>query len=243
MCYTKNSPKGVMSDDIFVKIVNECAAYNVKTIVPFFRGEPFCDQKYLKKLQYIRSKMPGVRLEIASNGTLINSKAAATICSMGINFFSISLDTGDRNLNYEDRLSAENAVNNLSKYKTEEMFLQVSTVDVGQGDYVICEFIDEWKDKVDRVRIFEQHDTGKTNIKKISRSYCRKLDTDIVVYYNGNIGLCCYDWNRPFLEIGNVKVDSILDIWNSDFYNDIRQQHKFNCISDRVCKDCDMWRP
>lgn len=246
MCYTKTCPKGTMSDDLFTKIVNECAVKNVKQIVPFFRGEPFCDQKFLKRLQYIRAKMPEARIELATNGTIIDNGVVGILCNLGIDFISVSMDTGDRNITSEQRERADMAVEILSKSRSEDMFLQVSTVNVGQDAQALNEFYHKWKAKVNQVRVFEQHSIGgkygKGRWEKSGRAYCKKLDTDTVVYFDGTVSLCCYDWNRKPSEIGNVNESALKDIWNNTKYNSIRRQHKELKITDRVCRNCDMWR-
>lgn len=246
MCYTKTCPKGTMSDDLFTKIVNECAVKNVKQIVPFFRGEPFCDQKFLKRLQYIRAKMPEARIELATNGTIIDNGVVGILCNLGIDFISVSMDTGDRNITSEQRERADMAVEILSKSRSEDMFLQVSTVNVGQDAQALNEFYHKWKAKVNQVRVFEQHSIGgkygKGRWEKSGRAYCKKLDTDTVVYFDGTVSLCCYDWDRKSSEIGNVNENTLKDIWNNTKYNSIRRQHKELKITDRVCRNCDMWR-
>lgn len=246
MCYTKTCPKGTMTDDLFTKVVNECAVNNVKQIVPFFRGEPFCDPKFTKRLQYIRARLPEARLEIATNGSMFGRCDIEQICTLEVDFVSISIDTGDRNLTNEQKERVDKAVEILSQRRTNKMFLQVSTVYVGQGAETLDKFYHKWKGKVDRVRVFEQHtiagEYGKTKWSKEGRTYCKKLDTDVVIYFDGTVGLCCYDWDRKLGEIGNANENTLKDIWNNMKYNSIRRQHKEMKITDRMCRNCDMWR-
>jgi len=246
MCYTKSCPKGTMTDEIFTKVVNECAVHKVKTIVPFFRGEPFCDPKFIKRLQYIMAKLPWARIEIASNGTLITMGDVAVLCELDIDFFSISVDTGDRKNHDFLNKNVENVIGCMASYKKDSMFLQVSTVDAGQDMENIRKFNDHWKGIVDKVKVYDQHTIemkyGKTKYKKEGRHYCSKLDTDMVIYFDGTVGLCCYDWDRKPKEIGSVSDSTIERIWNGAKYNSIRRQHRELKITDRVCKNCDMWR-
>lgn len=246
MCYTKTCPKGTMTDDLFTKVVNECAVNNVKQIVPFFRGEPFCDQKFLKRVRYIQAKLPSARIELATNGTMFGCGSIGIFSEFDIDFISVSVDTGDRDITSEQRERADKALELLSKTKPEHMYLQVSTVNVGQDPQILKDFYSKWKDKVDRVRVFEQHTIagkyGKTRGCKDGRAYCKKLDSDMVIYFDGTVSLCCYDWDRKPNEIGNVNESTIKEIWNGTKYNSIRRQHQELKITDRVCRNCDMWR-
>src|SRR4030043_1970519 len=40
----KSVPQGMMSDDLFRKIIDECSKQPVKLILPFFMNEPFTDK-------------------------------------------------------------------------------------------------------------------------------------------------------------------------------------------------------
>ena len=246
MCYTKSCTHGTMLDELFTKIINECAVNKVKTIVPFFRGEPFCDPKFIKRLRYIMAKLPWARIEIASNGTLMSQQDIKIICDLGVDFVSISIDTGDRNLKDSMNERTDKAIWNLIKSKKSDMFLQVSTVDVGTNTERIKEFSKKWMGKVDGIRVFDQHtiseEYGKTRRGKEGRHYCKKLDTDMVIYFDGTVGLCCYDWDRKANEIGSIEESTIKKVWNSKKYNAIRRQHDELKITDRVCRNCDMWR-
>lgn len=246
MCYTKKCKKGEMEDDLFKKLIKECSEYKVNQIVPFFRGEPFCDSHFIERLEYIKKKLPQARIELATNGTMFPKNALEKLCEMKIDFLSFSLDTGDRNTTPNQKERAEKALEILLSKRTNEMFIQVSTVNTGQGEDTLNNFYKKWKDKVNRVRVFEQHTItgkyGKTKIERKGRTYCKKLDTDMVVYFDGTISLCCYDWGRESCEIGNANDSTLKEIWNNTKYDSIRRQHNEGKIVDRVCKDCGMWR-
>jgi radical SAM protein with 4Fe4S-binding SPASM domain len=43
--------------------------------------------------------------------------------------------------------------------------------------------------------------------------------------------------------MGNVKENSIEEIFNNQKYRDLRKQHTSLNIIDKVCKNCDSWYP
>ena len=60
----------------------------------------------------------------------------------------------------------------------------------------------------------------------------------ITILFNGDVILCCDDWNRANI-VGNVKDSSIKKIWNSPALNKIRKQiskKQYNQIA--ACKNC-----
>lgn len=113
-------------------------------------------------------------------------------------------------------------------------------------------FVDFWQGKVDRVRIYIEHSTGMSpgNITQElpvlkNRHACHKLFTDLVIYWNGEVGLCNHDWTRlnGGQPIANVQHSSIAEIWRSDEYTEFRNRHIAGDVTDMVpCNGCDHWK-
>lgn len=60
----------------------------------------------------------------------------------------------------------------------------------------------------------------------------------ITILFNGDVILCCDDWNRANI-VGNIKNSSIKEIWNSPSLNKIRKQilrKQYNQVA--ACKNC-----
>jgi radical SAM protein with 4Fe4S-binding SPASM domain len=130
--------------------------------------------------------------------------------------------------------------------------LQVSTIEIPEYMERQQEFIDFWKQYVDVVRVYYEHDDkGKFRNDEVrkqlekeipERRPCRKIFTDFLIYWNGELALCNYDWNGG-LKGMNVKDKSIYEIWHSDIYENVRKMHNENTFSDTImCKDCQHWR-
>src|ERR1700750_2483405 len=67
--------QGVMSLDLFRKIVDECAALGITHVRVHNYGEPFLDRHLTEKVRYAKSK--GIReVGMISNGSLITDKIA-----------------------------------------------------------------------------------------------------------------------------------------------------------------------
>jgi len=64
----------------------------------------------------------------------------------------------------------------------------------------------------------------------------------MIIYWNGEIALCNYDWHNQ-LSIGDVNIQSMDEIWMSDQYNEIRKMHEENRIKDSlICSKCEHWK-
>lgn len=60
------------------------------------------------------------------------------------------------------------------------------------------------------------------------------------VLFNGDVILCCHDWNRATV-VGNARTSSLREIWNSDRMNEIRQlilRKRYQQINS--CRECSL---
>ncbi|UCH50880.1 MAG: SPASM domain-containing protein [Chloroflexota bacterium] len=67
---------------------------------------------------------------------------------------------------------------------------------------------------------------------------CHRPFSDMCILYNGDIILCCQDWNRSPV-LGNVAKNSLKEIWNSDKMRQVRRllwRRRYSEID--ACKDC-----
>jgi len=60
------------------------------------------------------------------------------------------------------------------------------------------------------------------------------------VLWNGDVILCCHDWNRNTI-LGNTETNTIKEIWNTDKFNKIRLNILRKRYKDIVsCKGCSL---
>lgn len=253
---------GDMSVELYKKIIDEMAEHIPVAMVPFFRGESLLHPKFIEFVKYAKEKGIGP-IQYTSNGLALTKELAKKIIEAEVDFVSFSLDTLDVDLYKQSRLAGNlhKSMDNViffaelcNKYKENGKKvpeIQVSSVDIdlyreGQRD-----FIDFWRKYVDIVRIYEEHDNnGRFRNKEasqkleyiIERKPCKKIYTDMVICWDGSISLCCYDWNELH-DFGNLKKDSIVEIWNGNAYKKLREMHENNAITDDfICKECEFWK-
>nr|MBP7652074.1 SPASM domain-containing protein [Candidatus Dependentiae bacterium] len=164
-------------------------------------------------------------------------------------FYSVSIDVQE--LFYKLRYPAiyEKVENNIKEFlnmNNNKIKTQVSLVKTryhNEEDLDLFKKI--WEDKVNIVRIYEEHSSdgkfGSLKIKRNNRQTCVMPFYEMLVYYNGTLGRCNHDWDSN--DIGDLNYNSISEIWNNNFYKDLRVQHKSLKITDEVCKNCDCWYP
>lgn len=258
MC-PRNKVKMKMGDmrmRLFKKIIDEIANFLPACLVPFFRGESFLNPQFLGMLAYaVNKKIKPI--QIATNALFLNPKTAKRILNLGVDFISFSVDTGRRDLYNKIRKNSDfgTVFHNIlyflelkSKKGLNFPEIQISAVKTKENEPFIKEFINFWEGKVDRIRIYQEHSLkdrlGEVESKKPKekRMPCLKVLTDLVIYWDGDVAICNHDWKRDIF-IGNVKKESIEEIWNSPAYREIRERHMANDLEDfSPCNYCSHWQ-
>ncbi len=252
---------GYMKDELYYKIVDEMAEHPPIKMVPFFRGEPLMHPHIISFIKYAKEKGIGP-IQMASNGLLLNDKMQDELIETGIDYVSFSLDTTDEEIYKCSRLSGNLKISSdnvesfgLKCKRRKEQGLtapkvQVSTINIEDYKKNQKEFIDKWLPLVDVVRVYEQHDEKgqlvDPNVRRkldifMDRKPCRKIFTDMIIYWDGRLALCNYDWDEK-RDLGNVNNSSIQQIWNSQEYESIRNRHINNLLQDEICADCHHWK-
>lgn len=248
---------GVMSERLFKKAIDEMAEHKPIALVPFFRGESLLHPKFIELMNYAKDKGIGP-IQLTTNGMLLNNEMGQAILDSGVDFVSFSMDTVNAEDYERDRVGAKygQVVANIEKFielrdstgrKIPE--IQVSSVATETALPYKERFIAYWIDKADRVRIFVEHskDGSFGSLQALDehrfekRLPCKKVVTDMVVYWDGSVALCNHDWDRKE-PIGNINEKTILEIWNGERYREIRAMHDSGDVTDSTCKGCDHWK-
>ena len=254
---------GFMSMELYKKIIDEASDHLPVKLVIFFRGESLLHPEFIECVKYAKDKGIGP-IQYATNAFELTNDMADKLLETGIDFISFSLDTLDPEIYRKSRLcgnldiSRDNVIY-LSKKCDEKRkkglqvpTLQVSTVEIEEYMPEQGKFIEFWKKYVDIVRVYYEHDdNGKFRNVEVQRLLeeevperkpCRKLFTDLLVYWDGQLALCNYDW-RGGLQGLNLKKMTIEEAWNSKLYEQLREAHNNGEIADDImCQNCQHWR-
>ncbi|WPC41037.1 radical SAM protein [Clostridium sp. JS66] len=79
------------------------------------------------------------------------------------------------------------------------------------------------------------------NINLNKKSPCRHLWNYTMILYNGDLSLCCIDFNGKLI-VDNMKNKTIREIWNGKKYNDYRNIFiNMNYDKLKLCFKCNEW--
>lgn len=253
------SLKGFMSISLFKKIIDEISTHNNIALVPFFRGEPLLHPDFSEMMKYAKSKRISP-IQLTTNATMMTEDIARTLIDIELDFISFSVDSIDPNEYGKIRMGSDlqEVLKNIEDFceirrekgcnKPEIQVSVVKTEDTVDG---LDDFIEFWQDRVDRVRVYEEHSKD-GNYGSLTENYnpnytlerqpCMKPFTDLVIYWNGSVALCNHDWDRTDA-IGDINLNTISEIWNNEKYRFIREAHiQHHNILEELCRKCDHWK-
>jgi hypothetical protein len=251
--------RGFMDVGLAKNLILEMKRHAPVALVPFFRGESLLHPQWYEVMEYAQELSIG-DLQFTTNASLLGAENVERLLDLDLSFVSFSLDTLDRELYNSSRrgadfdLTVQNVMYFLKRRderggRTE---VQVSAVETAEHKKGMAAFVDFWRSRADRVRVYVEHssDGSPGSIDESLPDFdvrmpCLKVFSDMVVYWNGQVACCNHDWNRMVdgLPLGDVAESSIEKVWLDAPYARLREMH-MNGDLDGVtpCQGCDHWK-
>lgn len=251
-------PQGEMDFALFKKIADECGQHQeIKRIMPYLMNEPLMDTKLEEKIDYIKEKNPAAWVHFLTNGSLLSLERRGRILKSNLDQICFSVHGINKKLyentmhiNYENTIENIVAFLNQAKLSRPQQYSLITFFkwkDLGEKEKK--EAIEFWhKQGVTQISVFDGPISRAGNVRQIPGPRkekiggCNSIWTREMfhILYNGDVVLCCMDWRREIV-LGNVKKQSIYDVWHSAKYHQLREQIKGNIESkpDFLCKRCE----
>jgi hypothetical protein len=240
--------QGIMSFELFRKIVDECADLGIAHVRVHNYGEPFMDRRLSEKVRYAKQK--GIReVGMISNGSLITEHVAREIIESGLDAINISVDASGREvfdatrlgLNY-DKVIAN--IERLVRIRTElgrkrpKLILSFVRQNNSADEQA---FIEHWRGIADKIHITDLHNWAGTLNRESDVNYpCYRPWLTFTVLWDGRVSLCCADFDGRTV-LGDLNTATIREIWNAERYVAARRAHLESGGPD-ICRSCDLPR-
>lgn len=248
-------PAGIMSDDLFKKIVDELSNYPDTRIIPYLNSEPFLDPDFIDKLVYIDNACPHSNVELSTNLSRLDEDTQNELADVEIHDLRMSV-FGFTEETYSEvmpRLNFENVMQNLLVLvRNEKLRKRIDNLSLTMIDYPNLP-----QDDVDRAAEFcRKHEIvfnywgfldRSRNVNEYSNEYynsdVRGCEQDrplkrFHVNWQGQAILCCQDWRWEEV-VGKVTSKSIKEIWNSEKYEHYRELvYSEAQEAPELCKKC-----
>lgn len=191
----------VMTDELFERIICQLSDIHYKgRLALFSNNEPFLDADILARHKFAREKLPGARMHLFTNGTLLTIER----------FRELML--------YLDELIIDNYQQDLKLIKPCQEIVKY------------CEGHPELKRKVTIIlrkpkEILTTRGGDAPNRKEMvsyGKERCVLPYKQLIIRPDGKVSLCCNDpLGRNTL--GDLSRDSILDVWNNQRFKTVRE--------------------
>jgi MoaA/NifB/PqqE/SkfB family radical SAM enzyme len=245
--------QGIMDDDLYAKVLDECVALGVKKIHLQNFGEPLIDRRLPEKIKMAKDRGIGT-VKIISNASALTEKKTRQLIEAGLDEIKISFDGLSKEvfekvrvgLKYEKiAANLEGLIRIRGEMGRSNPKVQLMFVAIKENEFEETGFVDRWNGVVDRVDVTRAHNWGgsedvsaEAEPKNKSGFQCMRLWQTFTVLWDGRVSICCVDYEGSEI-LGDLRTETMRDIWNGARLAQIRNWHtrgEFNEVP--VCGSC-----
>lgn len=258
--WAKDKRVSMMPYEVYRKIIDDVAEFPhpLKTLRLYKEGEPLMNKRLPDMIHYARKKNVTKKIDFTTNGILLNEDLNFALMDAGVDRINISIEALDED-GYEKnagaRIDYKKFMKGLSHlYKNKgNCHIMMKISDVGLGSFKEEDFYNKFGDICDEMAI--EHITPVWpgfDLSKVKKEFdegiygncigeiqiCPYIFYSITVNSDASVSVCFVDWNHKHI-VGNALENSLVDIWNGVYMNNIR---KDNLLKKRkeysICAQC-----
>ena len=261
----KNSDykRSLMGLGLFEKLIDELAEFSqpLKVMRMNKIGEPLLNKQLAEMIALAKNSGRVQHIDLATNGALFTEELLTKMITAGLDRLNISLE----GINAEQYLQHAKVKIDFPEFVRKIKWLYANKGDCEvtikvPGNYLSPEqqreFYDTFGEYCDRIFVesiapiwpefdieersgFEvQMDQGQYQQSLEEKSVCSYLFYAMAVNADGTISACCPDWDQK-LVIGDLKQQSIKQIWNSEKMLELRVLHlEGQRKTNPICRNC-----
>ena len=188
-------------------------------------SEPFLYNHLEEVIKISRKQCPESRIEVVTNGDFLTIDKLNTFFEAGLTRLDVSVYDGPDKVKPFEDLRIEAGLNKEQFHIRERWYAPEEHFGIGAlsnraGANIMPEI----------------------NVNKLNTALKRKCFYpfyQLIVDFDGAVLLCNHDWDKRLI-LGNVKETSILDIWNSEKYKEVRENLANANRNHSPCNRCDV---
>ena len=249
---TMQRKREVMPMLLFRKIVDECARYKAKKILPFLHGESLLVPGISDYFRYVRQAAPGTHVNLTTNGSKLSAELAETFLEEDLlDSVIVSIDGGDKQtyekirlgLDYDQvRKNVLHFIRRRDQMGKMTPRVSIAMVTVNENKHTRQELKRVWQG-ADEVRFSVYFNwAGKLENGDRTRhkvNFCERLYHYITILADGRVAMCCFDSEAQYA-VGDIKQHSVYEVWHSEQFDKRRKwlyDRNFDHL--KLCADCD----
>ena len=249
---TMQRKREIMRMPLFQKVVDECARYKAKKILPFLHGESLLVPGISNYFRYVRQASPDTHVNLTTNGSKLSAKLTETFLGEDLlDSIIISIDGGDKQtyeairkgLDYDEvRTNVLHFIRRRNQMDKTKPKVSIAMVIVDENKSTRAELKKIWQE-ADEVRSSVYFNwAGKLKNRdrfEYKGNFCERLYHYITILADGRVGMCCFDSEAQHV-VGDINKQSVHEVWHS---KEFRRKRKL--LYDRdfdqltLCSSCD----
>ena len=207
----------LMDEALFYNIIKQLKDINYNGKVQIFsNNEPLMDKRIYDFSDYVRKELPDCHSVIFTNGILLTLEKFKRLIP---NYDTFCID-----IYYSGEQKIPDNIKPIIDLCLKDKKLQKK---------VKVQFIDKEAIRNNR----GGNSKNRKNVYQL-QTPCLLPFIQVIVRPTGELSLCCNDATGEFT-LGDLTKDKLVDIWNSNYYNEIRQKLKYDREQIEMCKKCD----
>ena len=240
MCYQSDKSfsskqSGFMGDlnfENFKKVIDEIEG-NVESVTFASRGEPTLNQNLSTFLKYCENKF--LALKINTNVSTLNEKLINNLLSSSLQTIVFSIDSADKEIYEKIRVKSkyERLLKNLElfykikekNYPNSKIIIRISGVKINTDQNInnMISQYEKYADMISFTNMIPWQSSYDNPINEVKEP-CTELWRRVFVWQDGKLNPCDYDYKSKLskYKIGDI---SIKELWNSNYYNELRKKH------------------
>ncbi len=208
-----------MEDSLFYSIIDQLADWGYTGHLTLYgNNEPFLDTRIVEFHKYCREKLPHSFIFLSSNGLLLTVDKVKEIIPY-VNQLIINNYCRDMKLHDNVKEIYEYAKSHPEEFKDVELLIQMRYMDAVLSNRAGSA-------------------PNKTNDIRIIKETCLMPYTDMFIFPDGRMGICCCD-NFESTTLADLTKTPLKEAWNSPQYQKLRKDIRTSRADYAFCKYCD----
>lgn len=232
---------GNMDMELFKKIVAEAAGSGTTFVYLHAWGESTVHREMFQMVR--EAKKVGLQVGLSTNCTMLNEKRAQEVVDSGLDFIVLSMDGAIKETyekvrkNGDFEIVRQNITNMLATKARAGRgpFTVLQLIKMTETQTEVDDFTGYWKDMAPDSVFVKKLWTWDGKAEDINRlmidempdavnTVCHALWKQLVIHWNGDVIPCCTDIEGK-LNLGNVREQSLREIWNGKPMRALRRAH------------------
>ena len=208
-----------MEEDLFYSIIDQLRDWGYKGHLTLYgNNEPWLDTRIVEFHKYCREQLPDSFIFLSTNGLLLTVDKVKEIIPY-VDQLIINNYCRDMKLHDNVQEVYEYAKSHEEEFKDVELLIQMRYMDAVLTNRAGSA-------------------PNKSNTQKIIKETCLMPYTDMFIFPDGRLGICCCD-NFEVTNLADLNEVPLKDAWNSKAYQELRVAVKESRAGYPMCKYCD----